>query len=160
MRIIVMSDSHGISSQVEKIIRANAGADMFLHLGDGESEVEKMRLKYPNIDLRFVSGNCDRSGGSPKSIIVGAMGRKIFCTHGHVYRVKDGIEPLVYAAKQNGCCAALFGHTHERFIGVSEGVDVMNPGSCAQPRDGMKPSYGYVDVTENGVFMNIIEVGY
>ena len=160
MRIIVMSDSHGMSAQVEKIIRANEGADIFVHLGDGEPEVSAMRRKYPDIDLRNVSGNCDWSSGVPKSIIIEAMGKKIFCTHGHYYHVKDGVEPLVFAAKENGCCAALFGHTHERLIGTEEGIDLMNPGSCSCPRDGMKPSYGYIDVTENGVFMNIIDVGY
>lgn len=160
MRIIVISDSHGQSAQVEKIIRANKGADIFVHLGDCENEAAAMRLKYPDIDLRSVRGNCDWGGGVPKSIIIEAMDKKIFCTHGDYYHVKDGVEPLVFAAKENGCCAALFGHTHERFIGRSEGIDLMNPGSCSFPRDGRKPSYGFIDVTENGVFMNIIEVGY
>ena len=44
MRIIVMSDSHGYSAQVEKIIHANPEADMFIHLGDGESEVAQMKI--------------------------------------------------------------------------------------------------------------------
>lgn len=155
-----MSDSHQQQAQVEKIIRANKGADIFVHLGDGETDVDAMRLKYPGIDLRNVSGNCDSGFGVPRSIIIEAMGRKIFCTHGKSYHVDDGIEPIVFAAKENGCCAALFGHTHERFIGKSEGIDLMNPGSCSMPRDGMKPSYGFIDITENGVFMNIIDVGY
>lgn len=155
-----MSDSHGMSSQVEKIIKANEGADIFVHLGDGEREMSAMKLKYPGLDLRYVRGNCDWGGNVPNSLIVEAMGKKIFCTHGHLCRVKDGIELLVFTAKENGCCAALFGHTHERFIGTEEDIDVMNPGSCACPRDGNKPSYGFIDVTENGVFMNIIDVGY
>lgn len=160
MRIIVMSDSHGMSSAVEKIIKANEGADIFVHLGDGEREVGAMRIKYPELDIRCVSGNCDWNASLPKSTVIEAMGRKIFCTHGHAYRVKDGIEPLVFAAKENGCCAALFGHTHERFIGTEEDIDIMNPGSCACPRDGNKPSYGIIDINGAGLFMNIFDVGY
>ncbi len=36
MRIIVMSDTHGNFSAIEKIIEKNISADMFIHLGDGE----------------------------------------------------------------------------------------------------------------------------
>ena len=95
VRIIVMSDSHGMSAQVEKIIRANEGADIFVHLGDGEREIGAMRLKYPDIDLRNVCGNCDWGANIPQSIIIEAMGRKIFCTHGHAYRVKRSEERRV-----------------------------------------------------------------
>ncbi len=154
-----MSDSHGSRSQVEKIIRANPEADMFIHLGDGEEDVAAARINFPDIDLRSVRGNCDFSRKSPDHLIIEAMGRKIFCAHGHRYYVKDGTEALCFAAQDNGCCAALYGHTHERYISRDDGIDVMNPGSCSCPRDGMRPSYGYIDVTEYGIFMNIIEVG-
>ena len=160
MRVIVMSDSHGSLYQAEKIIKANPEADMFVHLGDGEAEVAALKIKYPDLDIRSVRGNCDFSNDSPNFIIIEAMGRKIFCAHGHRYHVRDGTDALVYAAIQNDCEAALFGHTHERYIAREEGIDVMNPGSCAFPRDGMKPSYGFIDITEYGIFMNIIDVGY
>lgn len=160
MRIIVMSDSHGVSSQVESIIRANPEADMFVHLGDGEREVSEMRIKYPDIDLRSVDGNCDWGAGSPKYLIIEAGDKKIFCTHGHRYGVKNGTETLRSVARDNGCCAALYGHTHERYIASEDGIDIMNPGSCSCPRDGMKPSYGYIDINDAGLFMNIIDVGY
>ncbi len=155
-----MSDSHGSVHQAEKIIKANSGADMFIHLGDGEADVSALKIKYPDLDIRNVRGNCDFSKDLPDFIIVEAMGRRIFCAHGHRYQVRDGTDALIYAALQNGCEAALFGHTHERYFAREEGIDVMNPGSCAFPRDGMKPSYGFIDVTGYGIFMNIIDVGY
>lgn len=160
MRIIVVSDSHGSRVQLEKVIRANPEADMFVHLGDGEAEIAEMKIKYPDIDLRSVRGNCDFSKDSPDFLVLEVMGRKIFCTHGHRYYVKDGTETLRSVASDNGCCAALFGHTHERLIAREDGIDIMNPGSCSFPRDGNKPSYGFIDVTEHGVFMNIIDVGF
>ena len=161
-----MSDSHGSAAVLEQIISANPNADMFIHLGDGEREVAGIRLKYPNINLVSVRGNCDWGRESPDYAIAecgnAADGEsvKIFCTHGHRYYVKDGTETLRSVARDNGCKAALFGHTHERYIACEDGIDIMNPGSCRSPRDGMKPSYGFIDVTEAGVFMNIIDVGF
>ncbi len=159
MRIIVMSDSHGNMGQVERIIKSNPDADMFVHLGDGEREVAAVRVKYPQLDFRSVSGNCDYSRESPVFLIVEAGGARIFCTHGHRYEVRYGTDTLSYIARDNGCNAALYGHTHERYIGQQDGIDIMNPGSCSCPRDGNKPSYGIVDVTDAGVFMNIFNVG-
>ncbi|MCH5348295.1 MAG: metallophosphoesterase [Oscillospiraceae bacterium] len=159
MRIIVMSDSHGASAQLEKIISANKDADIFIHLGDGETEIQSIRLKYPDIDLRSVHGNCDFGMGTPLTLVVEAEGHRIFCTHGHRYGVKDGTEMLRSIAMDNDCDAVLFGHTHERYISCEDGIDIMNPGSCRLPRDGNKPSYGYIDITENGLFMNVTDVG-
>ena len=155
-----MSDSHGSKYSVENVIAANPEADMFIHLGDGESEIAAMKVQYPQIDLRSVLGNCDWGKESPGFIVVEAGKHRIFCTHGHRYSVKGGTEILRSAARDNGCDAALFGHTHERYIACEDGIDLMNPGSCSCPRDGNKPSYGYIDITDAGLFMNIIDVGY
>lgn len=159
VRIIVMSDSHGSLAQTQKIINANRDADMFIHLGDGERELASLRIIYPDIDLRSVCGNCDFTRESPVFLIVEAGKNRIFCTHGHRYSVKSGTELLRSIARDNNCNAALFGHTHERYISCEDGIDIMNPGSCSCPRDGNKPSYGYIDVTENGIFFNIADVG-
>lgn len=155
-----MSDSHGQSVQVEKIIRANPEADMFVHLGDGEREISEMRMKYPDIDLRSVRGNCDFGKDSPDFQIIEWGKARIFCTHGHRYGVKGGTELIRSIARDNGCSAVFFGHTHERYLALEDGIDILNPGSCAFPRDGNKPSYAFVDVTENGIFLNIIDVGF
>lgn len=155
-----MSDSHGSLSQAERIIKANPDADMFIHLGDGEREIASLRLRYPDIDLRGVQGNCDFGRELPLSLIVEVNGTRIFCTHGNRCGVKDGTEILRSVARDNNCTAALFGHTHERYVSCEDGIDLMNPGSCSCPRDGNLPSYGYIDITDAGLFMNIIEVGY
>ncbi len=154
-----MSDSHGNMGQVENIIKYNESADMFIHLGDGEREVAAARVKYPQLDFRSVRGNCDFSWESPDFLIVEAGGARILCTHGHLCEVRYGVDKLSYTARENGCNAALYGHTHERYIGREDGIDIMNPGSCSCPRDGNKPSYGIIDVTDAGVFLNIFNVG-
>lgn len=154
-----MSDSHGSKYAVEDIISENPEADMFIHLGDGEKEVAQIKIKYPRLDIRNVCGNCDWNREAPSYLVVEAAGKKIFCTHGHRYMVKGGTELLRSVARDNGCCAALFGHTHERYIACEDGIDIMNPGSCSCPRDGNKPSYGIIDINDAGLFMNIFDVG-
>ena len=154
-----MSDSHGSKFALERIISENPEADMFIHLGDGEGEVAVIKKAYPQLDFRSVSGNCDWSKNSPAYLVVEAAGKKIFCAHGHRYMVKDGTELLRSVARDNDCCAALFGHTHERYIACEDGIDIMNPGSCSCPRDGNKPSYGIIDINDAGLFMNIFDVG-
>ncbi len=160
MRIIVMSDSHGYRAQLEKIINMNPDADMFIHLGDGEREIAEIKIRYPDIDFRSVLGNCDWSKDSPQSLIVECGKARIFCTHGHRYGVKSGTELLRSIARDNNCNMAFFGHTHERYYAVEDGIEILNPGSCSNPRDGNKPSYAFVDVVDAGIFVNIIDVGY
>ena len=154
-----MSDSHGSKYSVENIISANPEADIFVHLGDCESDAAAVKIKFPQIDFRRVRGNCDWGREAPDFLIIEAEEKKIFCTHGHRYMVKSGTETLRSIARDNGCCAAVFGHTHERYIACEDGIDLMNPGSCSCPRDGNKPSYGIIDINDAGLFMNIFDVG-
>ena len=71
MRIVAMSDSHGDSFALEQVFRKTAGSgNVFVHLGDGERELDMMRLKYPDLDIRHVAGNCDYHSMSPNIEII------------------------------------------------------------------------------------------
>ena len=158
MRIIVMSDSHGLTSAVCRIIEMNIGhADMFIHLGDGEKDVEAARSFFPDADIRAVSGNCD-SGGAPSSMVIDAEGIRIFCAHGHRFFVGGGTETLRSVARDNDCRIALFGHTHIRHESACDGIMLLNPGSCACPRDGKSPSFASIDITDEGIVMGIFDL--
>ena len=158
MRIIVMSDSHGNTFAVHKIIDGNLSADMFIHLGDGEREMTLMKEKYPHLDIRCVRGNCDWNSSLPPMLVIDTEKARIFCTHGHRCYVKQGTELLLSTVRENGCNIALFGHTHQRYASYEDGIYIMNPGSCSQPRDFKKPSYGFIAITEAGIVTNIVEV--
>lgn len=159
MRIVVMSDSHGKYDAVESIIERNLGhADIFIHLGDGEAETDRICEKYPHIDLRRVAGNCDYASRLPQHMIVDVDGARIFCAHGHRLFVKGGTETIRSIARDNDCNIILFGHTHERYLSYEDGLYVMNPGSCAMPRDGKRPSFGVVEITPKGILTNIADV--
>ena len=159
MRIIVMSDSHGSKSNLDRILDATKDTgNIFVHLGDGERELDLLRPKYPSLDIRHCSGNCDYASMSPNYDIIIAGDVKVFYTHGHLYGVKHGTETLRSLARDRGCSVVLFGHTHCRYQQYEDGIYLLNPGSCSCPRDFTKPSYGYVDITPSGIITNIVEL--
>ena len=149
MKILVVSDTHRDFNALKSIIDANADADMLIHLGDGESEFDDVERLYPQFPMVYVCGNCDY-GTHKLSHIVTACGIRIFCCHGHTYHVRDGIEYLVSAARQNDCAIALYGHTHLFRAEQTGGVFVMNPGSPSSPRGGNKPTYGIITLGGQG----------
>lgn len=161
MRIIVCSDTHGNYHALEKIVDRHFYADMFIHLGDGRQEADTLLMKYPELERRFfyVKGNCDMACTSPEILISWTEeGHKVLAVHGHVQHVGYGIEMLKKDALENNCDIILYGHTHERLMQYENGIYIMNPGSASCPRDGKKPSYGIVDITNSGILMNIADV--
>ena len=156
MKIIVVSDTHRNFNVLDDIVKSNNDADMLIHLGDGENEFDDISRLYPQFPMVYVGGNCDYDTHK-LSHVVTAGGLKIFCCHGHTYRVHDGVEYLVGAAYMNSCSVALYGHTHLHFTKQVGGVFVMNPGSPGEPRGGNQPTYGILEIVGSGeVKMSII----
>lgn len=158
-RVVAFSDTHGCFRAINRIIKKNEQADLFIFLGDGEKELEQIRQIYPEKHIVSVQGNCDTSSNSPKALAYTVPGgRKIFCTHGHEYNVYFSFDKLCYAAQELGAQVVLFGHTHERYYSYSDGLYIVNPGSAACPRDGLAPSYAFLDFTETGILCSHVEV--
>ncbi|MGN0606378.1 MAG: metallophosphoesterase family protein [Oscillospiraceae bacterium] len=161
MRIIVMSDSHGDYFAVEEIIQRNLSADMFIHLGDGERELDKIVVKYPYLNIYHVKGNCDCGSFSPDILNLNLeYGHKLIAVHGHNHAVKydRSLEILKKAAKNNNSDIILYGHTHARDSRYDDGIFILNPGSASCPRDGNKPSFALIDITPKGIVTNIADL--
>lgn len=160
MRIIVMSDTHKKYSSIEKIVFRNMNADMFIHLGDGEDDVDLILDKFPELSPRFihVRGNCDYGSLNGYSCVIPVESHKIYAAHGHLLGVNFGVDNMEKIAKENNCDIMLYGHTHCRFMKYDDGMYIMNPGSASSPRDGSKPSYGYIDITDAGIITNIVDL--
>lgn len=158
MRIIVLSDTHRSCRTFFDIVEKHwAEASYFVHLGDGERDVERVLDCYPGLPLIAVSGNCDFASGLPQQEFLIQEEVKILCTHGHVYGVKESTERLEAAARQFGCHVALYGHTHVSAIQYRDGIYLMNPGSPSCPVH-KKPSYGIIDITPQGVVPFLVEL--
>ncbi len=160
MRIIVISDTHGNYQNLEKVIKKNTFADWIIHLGDGELELDRFVIARPIVAPKIihVAGNCDYDSFSPDFFVLPVMEHKIFATHGHKYGVGGPLDRIKKAAADNGCDIVLFGHTHMRLNVFEDGMWIMNPGSAALPRDGKKPSFGSIDISEYGVLTNITDI--
>lgn len=161
MRIIVLSDTHGNPKVLETILARHADADACIHLGDGEGDVKLFLSCHPEWESKFyaVRGNCDFNSSLPISRTIDLIpGHRIFAIHGHRHAIRYTPDILVEEAIAEDCNIVLHGHTHVRRNEYRNGVYLMNPGSAAQPRDGMPPSYAYIDYEKGGIFISHVSL--
>lgn len=159
MRAIVLSDSHNDTASCERVIASvgEKNIDMIIHLGDIARDVDYLEMLYYPIKVVSVLGNNDflRTGDYEKVIQVD--GHNIFICHGHTLSVNYGTEKLETVARQKGCEAALFGHTHQAMLKKTEdGLMVLNPGSTSRPRGG-KASFAVLETEGDKLSAAIID---
>ena len=103
--------------------------DLVIHLGDGASDLRRLKGEFPEIPAAGVRGNCDIGVSGDASMTLTLEGVKILITHGHIYGVKQGYATAVEAAKNEGADILLFGHTHRAEYMMVSGLHLLNPGS-------------------------------
>ena len=131
MRILVFSDTHGYIENCAMMIRRIKDVDMVLHAGDTSSDAKELERLFPDMDIRYVCGNCEMSQ-TPSELEITAAGKKIFLTHGHHYNVKydSGYSTLLRHARLKGADLAVFGHTHKPIYDNLGDISLLNPGSA------------------------------
>ena len=157
MRILVVSDTHGRWSRLSSAVLAQPKAEVVIHLGDGEGDLENVRYEFPDKMMTGVSGNCDFMSRQDAIATLTLEGKRIFFTHGHIYNVKYGYQRVIEAARQREADICLFGHTHVPVAEYHDGLYLMNPGSLGQPYDGT-PTYGIIDIVPAGIVTNIVKM--
>jgi len=146
MKAAVFSDTHGNTALMVEAVRRSR-PDVIIHLGDYERDTEILKREFPEIPLYSVCGNCDFSPLSPLTDIVPLGNAKAFICHGHSYTVEYSIDRLVYAAQEQNCKIAMFGHTHTAYNGETGGVKVINPGTAGK---GRELTCAFIEVFDNG----------
>ena len=132
MNILVFSDSHGdVEAMAE--LTARWRPDHLLHLGDHFSDMVKLHLRFPEIPMQGVRGNCD-APGSPERLRLTLGGVTMLLVHGHRQGVKEDLERLYFTALESEAELVLFGHTHAPFLQVRDGLTLLNPGAAADGR--------------------------
>ena len=131
MKILVMSDSHGSKANMLEAV-ALESPEMILHLGDNDKDCTDIEFEYPEIPLRSVRGNCDRSSAGLDTDEFTVDGKRILMTHGHLFSVKTGKTRIIDTAISRGIDVLLFGHTHRPYHSVFENLTVVNPGSIGE----------------------------
>lgn len=149
--IVVISDTHGKKEPLQKIAPLFAENDYIVHLGDGSADMRNYALALSGKTF-ICRGNCDPSYGE-EELVIEAEGTKIFCCHGDKYGVKYGLGRLAARAKELGCDAALYGHTHTACIEYEEDILCLNPGALGSYTE---PSYGYIGVHEGHITAVIV----
>lgn len=137
LRILIMSDSHGRNENVELAIaqvREEIGEfQMLVHLGDvGDArEIESLA----GVPCYIVRGNTDYDAKLLNANVIEASGHRIFATHGHLYQVDMRLDLLRFAALENDCDIAMYGHTHVPYLEEDpDDITILNPGSISKPR--------------------------
>lgn len=154
MKILVVSDTHGDSSVLEKVVGKHNNIKTVIHLGDGEEDVAKLKEKFSDKNIYNVCGNCDLEARSPETIEIEVENQKILATHGHLFKVKKNLEKLLNEAKQRGANIVLYGHTHTSRTDFKDGIYIMNPGSLHD----YVGSYGVLNIEDGKVLMEIFDI--
>jgi uncharacterized protein len=155
MRVLIVSDSHGLTKELKKLIEKHQGeVDYFIHCGDSELDPDDPAIKH----FIMVRGNCDFDERFPEDIIKTIGDRTIFITHGHHYSVKSSLMRLAYKAKEVAADIACFGHSHQLGAEMVYGTLFINPGSIRLPRGRRERTYVILDVLEQSYQLNVYDI--
>lgn len=157
MRILVISDTHGVNKEIIEIFSENEKADMIIHLGDYVKDGEKIS-KILGLPCVIVKGNGDYNSDYPEDRFIEIEGKKIFSTHGHKYNIKSNLDKLYHKSMKLKADIILFGHSHIPLNIKKDGIIIMNPGSPSIPRgiDGIK-TYGIIEIGEK-IETRVVEI--
>ncbi|CAM3802197.1 metallophosphoesterase family protein [Alicyclobacillus pomorum] len=146
MRLCIVSDTHRYRHELLSAVKSVPKIDAILHAGD---EIEDVRWLAQRVDwpIYAVAGNWDSgSRDFPHDLTIDAFGPRIFLTHGHRWRVKEGMKALTERAKAVGANIVVFGHTHTAVVLMSDGILFVNPGSLAAPRGRRERTFAVLDI--------------
>ncbi len=157
MRILVISDSHAGTRNIDYCLQAQPQAKHVFFLGDNTRDIENVKIYHPDRIFHIVHGNCDYASAYPSVDSVTLGGKRIIFTHGHNFSVKSGTTILQAMTKKAGADIVLYGHTHIAKISYEDGIYLINPGSIAHSREGNN-SYAVIDIEESGIMPIIIQI--
>lgn len=118
--ILILSDSHNqpINLDLSKY-------DSIIHAGDFGISFDMLK----NNNVYFVLGNCDFRYDLDSEKQFEIENKKIFLTHGHLYRVKETLNNIYFKAKSLNIDICIFGHTHIQTYFKEDNITFINPGA-------------------------------
>ncbi|MEH7176414.1 metallophosphoesterase family protein [Neobacillus vireti] len=153
-KILVVSDSHGLTEELEEIRERHLNnVDLMIHCGDSEIMPDEEVMK----GYLTVRGNCDFDN-YPLETTTMVAGRKLFITHGHKYSVKTSLMNLSYKAAEVAANIVCFGHSHVLGAEVIGGTLYLNPGSIRLPRGRIEKTYVILDLLEDKIKMSVYDI--
>lgn len=155
MKVLIVSDSHGLTAELEKLMgNYRDEVDFFIHCGDSELEADDRAIH----SFVAVRGNCDLDERFPEEIVMKIDDRTLFITHGHRHSVKTNLMVLSYRAKEVGADIACFGHSHQLGAEMVNGTLFINPGSIRLPRGRRERTYVILDILESAYQLKVYDM--
>ena len=146
MKILIVSDTHGVHRNYDKVIEREGKIDMLLHMGDvegGEYYIEQTA----GCPVHMVAGNNDWFTQLPKEKEIRIGNKKALITHGHYYHVSSGYDHIVREAIRRKVNIVMFGHIHRPVQEERQGILLLNPGSISFPRQqGRQGTYMVMEI--------------
>ena len=141
IRALILSDIHGETTTLrwllEEVWKQVGPIDAYICLGDGVRDFDNaeafIRQRDEHATMYAVRGNCDFTAAHPDRLVIHLGGLKIYLTHGHIHRVKGGLDYLRSAAREAGADIALYGHTHRANVEYTTPW-LINPGAARDDR--------------------------
>lgn len=150
MRVLIVSDTHGRSGNLQFVKEKVGQIDMLLHLGDVEGDEHQIEEMF-SCPIHMVAGNNDFFSYLPKEKEIEIGKYRIFMTHGHQYYVFMDTRLLKQEGRARGVDIVMYGHTHRPDIDYSGDVIAINPGSLSFPRqEGRKATYILMEIDDAG----------
>ncbi|WP_257346402.1 metallophosphoesterase family protein [Pseudalkalibacillus decolorationis] len=143
MKILIVSDSHGLTNELEQIVeRHKDEVGTMVHCGDSELSADDVVLS----PFHNVQGNMDLSHKEfSNEKLIEENGVRIFLTHGHLYNIKMSYMKLAYKAEEKRADLVCFGHSHVAESFEKDGIIFINPGSIRLPRGHVEKTYAICD---------------
>lgn len=149
-KVLVISDTHGRTENLEKVLALVQPVDQLIHLGDVGHDVDYIEV-IAECPCYFVAGNNDYYSDLPRERMIKLNNVPVFLTHGHYHYVNARKDFIRSAAVQRGAKIALFGHTHVPYLEEAGGILLANPGSLSLPRQADHcPTYLLLFFGEDG----------
>ena len=146
MKILVVSDTHGHTKNLERVLEKVGDIDLFIHCGDLEGGEDYIRALV-DVPCYMVAGNNDWFSDLQREMEISVDDYRIWITHGNNYGASMGPDRLLEEAAARNVDVVMYGHTHRPLIEYQDNIVIVNPGSLSYPRqNGRKPSYLIMEI--------------
>ena len=105
MRILIVSDTHGRHSALDRALEEAGRIDVFIHLGDVEGGEDYINAVV-DCEKHIVRGNNDFFSDLPREEEFYLGKNKVFITHGHSYYVSLDPEYIGIHYRRRACAGS------------------------------------------------------
>ncbi|MCP3025515.1 metallophosphoesterase [Halobacillus sp. A5] len=140
-KVLIVSDTHGLTNEVIEIKQRHPDADAMIHCGDSELSLDSNELQ----GFYYAKGNCDFEAEMEEEQVFSVGDLTFLVVHGHLHQIKSTLMPLSYRAEEAGASIACFGHSHMAGAEKINNKLFINPGSAHLPRDRKEPTYAILE---------------